>query len=119
MKKRILVIEDDEDINFIYEDVLNKKYDVTYVKNAEDGEKELKQNNFDLVLLDIILPGKTGDEFFKEIRSKQKFKNLKIIVVSILSDVMEQLDRIDPKITCLRKPFDEKKLLSLIEEKLK
>ena len=118
-EKKILVVEDDEDINFIYQDILEKDYNVAYAKTAEEARVKLKDDTFDLIILDVILPGKTGDMFFKELKKSPKYTKMKIIIVSILSDTMGQLDRIDQDITCIQKPFDEIKLLNAIKEKFK
>ncbi|MBU0615472.1 MAG: response regulator [Nanoarchaeota archaeon] len=118
-KKTILVVEDEEDMQYIYQDLLAKKYHLIVVNNAEHAALKLKQEKIDLMLLDIILPDKTGDEFFKEIKQKKKFKKLPVIIISVLGDMMDELKRTDPDVVCMQKPFDDKVLLGKIDELLK
>jgi DNA-binding response OmpR family regulator len=83
--KRILLIEDDPLIIEIYTTQLKKAG--FEVESAPDGEKALemiKEKNFDLLILDIVLPYLTGFELLKRIRNQPEFKNLRVLVLSNL-----------------------------------
>ncbi len=61
MKNNILIIDDDQDLSFVISDMLEGYgYNVTAAESAEDAFSLLRENNFDLLLLDINLPDSTG-----------------------------------------------------------
>lgn len=113
--KRILIIEDDLSIHNVIEELLNKEGYNTY--NAYSGTEALlllEKENYDLILLDLMLPGMTGEELLA------KIKNIKVIVLSAKISS-------DDKVNCLlsgandyiTKPFDSKELLARIEVQLR
>lgn len=70
-KKRILIVEDDEDISMIEEAYLQAAgFETLIVADGEEAEKLLKEEEFGLVLLDVMLPGKSGYEVCREVREK-------------------------------------------------
>ena len=69
MKKKVLVVEDEIFIRELYEKVLQGAgYDVTGAQDGQEGLDKVKAGNFDLVLLDIMLPKMTGIDVLKEIK---------------------------------------------------
>ncbi|MEG1004149.1 response regulator transcription factor [Clostridium sp.] len=82
---RILIVEDDNDINsLLYEMLSNEGYDVKSAYSGTEGLLYLDNNEFDLILLDLMLPGKAGDELVSIIREK---KNMPIIIISAKEEV--------------------------------
>ena len=75
-ERKILIIEDDQFIRDLYARKLkNFGYKVKAVASAEDGKKMIEKEKFDMVLLDIMLPGENGLVMlkdFKEIDGTQK-----------------------------------------------
>ncbi|MCA9390569.1 response regulator [candidate division WWE3 bacterium] len=83
----ILLIEDNPDISFIYQDALEGAGH--QVETAGDGEKGLekaKQGSFDLILLDLMLPGRHGMSVLRELKRTDETKNVPVYVLSALSD---------------------------------
>lgn len=71
MSKKILIIEDDADIAAIEKDYLEVSgYDVEISDNGSDGMRAALNGNFDLIILDIMLPGMNGFDVCKNIRGK-------------------------------------------------
>lgn len=69
--KRILIIEDDEDIVSIEKDYLEVSgYQVTVEINGTKGLREALSGEYDLILLDIMLPGMDGFQICRKLRSK-------------------------------------------------
>ena len=69
MAKKILLIEDDVFVRDIYTRELSKgDFDVVTAEDGQEGEEKTKSGKFDLILLDIMLPKKTGIEVLKDIR---------------------------------------------------
>lgn len=69
MPKKILIIEDDRFISEMYSRSLNNAgYDVEEVVTGPDGYNKAKTGKYDYVLLDILIPDKTGVEVLQELR---------------------------------------------------
>ena len=70
MAKRILLVEDDVFVSDIYSRELKKAgYEVTVAGDGLEGIEKTKTDEFDLILLDIMMPKKTGIDVLKEIRT--------------------------------------------------
>ncbi len=87
MNKKILLVEDDPLIVKIYKTRLEEEgFEVEVVSQGERVVGELKKNEFDLVLLDIVLPELTGFEILKRIKGEGLLENLKVLVLSNLGE---------------------------------
>ena len=119
MGKRILVIEDDPDMQKIYQEMLEgKEFEVTYIATGEEGLQIIRDEEVDLVLLDIILEETTGDSFFIHLRLDQKGKNIPVIIVSVLGPVvLKSLMKLG-NVTILEKPITQDQLLEEIHTML-
>lgn len=83
--KKILVIEDDKFLRKVYESKLPKEgFVVISAVDGQDGIDKLKQDPPDLVLLDLIMPKKTGFEVLEEIKKDKKLAKIPILVLSNL-----------------------------------
>lgn len=105
MKKRLLIIEDDIDIALMMKEYLAKEsYEVYTAFNGEDGIKEFMENNIDLVLLDVMMPGIDGFTVLSKIRA---FSNVPVIMLTAKGQQMDKI--IAFKRGCddyIVKPFD-------------
>src|SRR5690625_1603254 len=85
--------------------------------SGTEGLLQLKTNSFDLILLDLMLPGKTGEELIKEIR---KESSIPIIVISAKVDIEDKVQVLkmgaDDYIT---KPFHQEEVLARVEVQLR
>jgi CheY-like chemotaxis protein len=82
-KKRILIIEDNIESQLILKVYLRELYSIDIAEDAESGLIFLKTNKYDLLLLDINLPGKlNGEDVLREIRTDQVIKDLAVIVIT-------------------------------------
>lgn len=85
MNNKILLIEDDSFIREMYQDELKRSgFEVAAYASGEEGLKALEQNQFDLMLLDIMLPGINGLETLKQIKTNPKISNLKVVMLTNL-----------------------------------
>jgi CheY-like chemotaxis protein len=84
--KNILLVEDDSFLIDIYTKQLTKEgFNVILASDGESAIGKIKELNPDLVMLDIILPKISGWEVLRKIREELNLKDLKIIVLSALS----------------------------------
>jgi len=86
-KKKILLVEDDSLIVRIYKTRLEADgYEIEAVSKGDRVLNYLLDGGFNLVLLDIVLPGETGFEVLRKIRSNPKLKDIKVLVLSNLGE---------------------------------
>ncbi|MBD2870335.1 response regulator transcription factor [Paenibacillus arenilitoris] len=114
----ILIIEDQEDVNLMLAEALTDAgYRVTSSYSGVDGMREIKNRSYDLILLDIMLPYKSGDEILKETRA---FSDTPVIVISAKDMVGTKIDLLklgaDDYIT---KPFDLGEVTARVESNLR
>lgn len=83
--KKILLVEDDPFLSSLLKNRLQKEgLDVSLAKDGDEALEFLKGNKPDLILLDLILPKKSGFEVLEEIRQNPQFGKPSIIIVSNL-----------------------------------
>ena len=116
--KHILVIEDDNDINnLICETLHRENMNCTAAYSGTEGLLYIKQNQYDLVLLDLMLPGKTGEEVLKEIR---KISDTAVIVVSAKDELDNKVDLlVNGADDYMTKPFQIKELAARVQVQLR
>ena len=86
MKKKILLIEDDEFIIKPLAIVLKQEgFELSIAGDGEAALEKLKNEQPDLILLDIVLPKMNGFDVLKEIRSDPKTKNIPVVILSNLA----------------------------------
>jgi len=117
-KDHILVVDDDEGIRELVKQFLNKNnYLVTTAKSSEDALNKVKIIKFDLIVLDIMMPGKSGLEFTNE--NKKKL-DTPIILLTAKGEVSERIEGLEIGADdYLAKPFEPKELILRINNILK
>ena len=106
----ILVVDDDEGIRLLVKKYLNENnFLVSTAKSAEDASKKIEIIKFDLIILDIMMPGKSGLDFIQENR-----KNLEtpIILLTAKGEPNERIEGLEIGADeYLPKPFEPKELI--------
>jgi DNA-binding response OmpR family regulator len=118
MPLKILVIEDDADINRILCRYLTKEqYQAVPAFSGTEARLQLQLGSFQLILLDLMLPGANGEELIKEIRAKSQ---VPIIVISAKTSLEDKVSALkngaDDYIT---KPFEREEVIARIEALLR
>lgn len=86
LKNNILIVEDEHDIREIYAEVLaSAGYKVSQAADGEEGIQKIRNEHWDILLLDIMLPGKDGLKILKEIRENPEIKKGPIIALTNLN----------------------------------
>ncbi|MBO7424886.1 MAG: response regulator transcription factor [Clostridiales bacterium] len=113
--KNIAIIDDDVHIGDMLEEILNEEgYSVLRAYSGTEALFLLEKNNVDLILLDLMLPGLTGEEVMKHI------KNIPVIVLSAKADTSDKVNLLlSGASDYLTKPFDPKELLARITVQLR
>jgi len=119
-KRRILIIDDEEDIVSLVEEILKDEYSLEKAYSPSQAmEILLKDKNFDLILLDIILPEMDGWELFKEIKDflRENKKRIPVAIFSILKEPQDMLKAIkEGAVAYIVKPFEPEGLKTRIKE---
>jgi DNA-binding response OmpR family regulator len=83
--KNILLVEDDPFLSDIYTTKLKKEgFSVDIALDGQECLKKLEKSTPDLVVLDVVLPKVDGWEVLSSIRKQEKFKDLKVVILSNL-----------------------------------
>ena len=110
----ILVVDDDEGIrSLVKKYLIENKYLITTAESAEDASEKVKIIKFDLIILDIMMPGKSGLEFIQE--SKNKL-DTPIILLTAKGQANERVEGLEIGADdYLPKPFEPKELILRIK----
>lgn len=117
-KERILVVEDNTETQLIIKVNLREFYDVDIRDNAVEAISLVKNNNFDLVLLDINLRGEfDGKYVLNQILADNKLSKIPVIIITAYDLIDEERDYLE-KVCCdyLEKPLGKDKLLKSIKK---
>jgi DNA-binding response OmpR family regulator len=116
---KILIIEDDEQIiSFLKKGLEEESYIVDYSLNGDEGIYLASVNNYDLILLDIMIPIKNGIEVCKILRNNNI--QVPIIMLTALDDVDKKVDSLDNGANdYIVKPFSLAELLARIRVQLR
>jgi DNA-binding NtrC family response regulator len=114
---RILIVDDDEGTREALEEILEDDYDVACVSDGRVALEVLNREDFDLVLLDLIMPGMDGIETLKRIKAYDK--QIDVIMVSATDRAREATAAITSgAYDYITKPFDADAILTGIERAL-
>ena len=110
----ILIVDDDDGIRSLVKKYLNKnRFLITTAENAEDAKKKIELIKFDLIILDIMMPGKSGLEFISE--NKKKLQT-PIILLTAKGEPDERIEGLEMGADdYLPKPFEPKELILRIK----
>jgi twitching motility two-component system response regulator PilG len=120
LTQKILVVEDSMVTRkVIARTLIANGYEVFEAKNAFEALSEFEERNPDLVLLDIVLPGKDGYEILSEIRQKPKFEKLPVVMLTSRDSLFDKLKgKVSDANEYLTKPFQPDQLLMIVRKYL-
>lgn len=110
-RKKILLVEDEVKLaRFVELELKYEGYDVTVCHDGREGMQQIIDGNYDMVLLDLMLPGLTGIEICRRVR---KFSQIPIIMLTAKDEVMDKVAGLDSGADdYLTKPFAIEELLA-------
>ena len=110
----ILVVDDDDGIRDLVKKYLNENnFLITTAKDAEDAAKKINIIKFDLIILDIMMPGKRGLEFIKENKNKLETP---VILLTAKGEAIERVEGLEIGADdYLPKPFEPRELILRIQ----
>lgn len=117
-KQKILIVDDDSNIAELISLYLTKEcYDTTIVNDGVAALESFKNNTYNLILLDIMLPGVDGYEVCREVR---KTSNIPIIMLSAKGEIFDKVLGLELGADdYIIKPFDSKELVARVKAVLR
>lgn len=115
MKKRILICDDEEPIRLLLRETLSDSYDIDEAADGREALRKITKENFDLLVIDIKMPGTHGLEAIERIRERNK--TIPIIICSAYrlmeDDIVVKTSDVAAFIT---KPIDVKEFKAKVFE---
>ena len=116
----ILIVEDNQDISaLLAENIVKAGYQPTIVISGEDGLGEIAGNFFDLILVDVMLPGMNGFEFCRYVRRTDNIHRTKIIMLTARSSEDDRVNGFEAGADdYIVKPFEKEELIARVKAHL-
>ena len=117
-RRRVLIVEDDEDISMVEETYLQSAgYETRIVTDGGQVNEVLSGEVFDLIILDLMLPGKSGYEICREIRDKV---DIPILMVTARTETLDKIRGLGLGADdYIAKPFDPMELVARVSANLR
>ena len=126
---KILVIDDDPDVHTLVKKILEpKSYDVVCAYDGDEGLRKVVEERPDLIILDVIMPGKHGFEVCRELKTDEKyhfFSNIPVLMLTVYPEDREKMHlsmregMMMEAEDYLQKPIDPEQLVKRVEALLK
>jgi two-component system phosphate regulon response regulator OmpR len=113
-KNHILIVDDDDRIRSLLKDYLSENnYIVSTAENANQAKKKIQYIKFEIIILDVMMPGQDGYELTKEIKEKNK---VPVILLTAKGEVENRIKGLELGADdYIGKPFEPKELLLRIK----
>ncbi|MDQ7091154.1 MAG: response regulator [Methylococcales bacterium] len=121
LKTKILIVEDSlVTRKVIVRTLVARGYEVFEAKDSFEALEGLEQKNPDLILLDIILPGKDGYEILEEIKQKPLFEHTPVVMLTSRDGLFDKIKgKVSGANEYLTKPFQPEELLTIVRKYLR
>ena len=118
---RILIVEDEPEIREMIRYVLEQEeFTISEASHAKDARHLLKTKRFDLILMDWMLPGRSGLDLIRELKQKAHTKVIPIIMLTARTDESHKIDGLDSGADdYITKPFSPRELIARIKAVLR
>jgi len=128
-RTRILLIDDDHDVHAVVKKILeSKSYEVISAYDGFEGLRKVVDERPDLIILDVIMPGKHGFDVCHELKTDEKyhfFSNIPVLMLTVYPEDREKMHlsmregMMMEAEDYLQKPIDAKELVKRVEGLLK
>lgn len=119
-RKKVLLVDDDADVIHYMKELLVPYYDVQSRFDADSAYTLMKEEAFDVVISDVVMPGKNGYELCCQIKDNIQISHIPVILLTAKATVEDQVQGLDCGADAyVTKPFEPQYLLALISSQLK
>lgn len=118
---KLLIIDDDHDLfNLLSEYLASEGFDCTHAPDAENGFGQLSKASWDIVILDVMLPGKNGLEILREMRDGESSRTIPVLMLTARGDEEDKVMGLELGADdYLAKPFGPKELVARLRALLR
>lgn len=114
-KRRILIIEDDNDVRDFLKDEISHYFEVEVASDGLSGLNLAKEIDVDLIVCDVLMPGMSGFEVVKKLKADFNTSHIPIILLTALNSIESHLEGVESGADAyITKPFSPKLLLARI-----
>ena len=93
MSKQILIVDDDHNaVKFLSVLLSEHGYDPVTAHDGSEGLEKVQQAKPDLIVLDVMMPKKSGLTLFKQLRRDERFKDIPILMLTGVAGVLEEME---------------------------
>jgi DNA-binding response OmpR family regulator len=117
MGKKVMVIDDEKNtVKFLSVLLTENGYDPVVAYDGQEGMKKIEENDIALIVLDVMMPKKTGFVLFKQLKKSDRYKNIPILMLTAVAASLTDLDA--RKEDTFERPYDSlrESLRQAIEE---
>lgn len=119
-KPTVLVVDDDTEIVHYLRSLLSPHFNVVYRFDADSAFKYIKEEGPDIVMSDVVMPGKSGFELCRQIKEDSQVCHIPVVLVTAKATVENQVTGLDTGADAyVTKPFEPSYLIALIRSILK
>jgi len=116
LRPLILICDDELPLRELIKAVLGDGYDYIEAEDVDQAEAVLRGAKPEAIVLDVMLPGRSGLEFLSDLRAKRRNKTIPVVVVSAWQSADDQRTALSAGADAfVGKPFDPKDLASVVE----
>ena len=93
MAKHILIIDDDRNtVKYLSALLCDNGYEVSSAADGSEGLDKIRQSNPDLIVLDVMMPKRTGFVLFKQLKKDERFRDVPVLMLTGVSGILEELE---------------------------
>jgi CheY-like chemotaxis protein len=93
MGKKVLVVDDDKNaVKFMSVMLEENGYQPIVAYDGREGLQKVEENDVDLIVLDVMMPKKTGFVLFKELKRRDEYKDIPILMLTAVAASLAELD---------------------------
>jgi len=120
-KPVILVVDDQpQDVELLEAHLAPQGYEVVKAASGEEALEKLSNNQIDLVLLDVMMPGMSGIEVLEKLRADKKTRLIPVVMVTVLKETADRVKALEAGCDdFISKPFDKHELLARVKSLLR
>ncbi|MGB5986168.1 MAG: response regulator [Desulfobacterales bacterium] len=126
MAKKILIVDDDPDVRMFNVSVVEENgYTALVATNGEEGMQLVKEEQPDLLLLDVLMPRESGIRLYRNLRTDKKYQHIPVIILSGIAErsflrsqkALTEFggEKVPPPNTYLEKPVEPEELADAIK----
>jgi CheY-like chemotaxis protein len=116
MAKRVLVVDDDRNsVKYLSAVLSDHGYDPVAAYDGSEGLRRIEETTPDLIVLDVMMPKKTGFVLFEQLKKDERYREIPILMLTGVRGVLEDLE--DHMDEAFEKPYD--KLRQALKKKIR